>query len=345
MGYLSAPVAIRLHPSVRRHLTAYLTVASAGILALGLVTAPPDVDAVRSEVRAVHLAASALPNVAQRWDDLLRDFILSRGEPSVAKTSGGSAGVPVAVVETPTTDSVVPPTFDSPTDPASSTQKVDATALAATTTALSLPAPLLAIIGPILLFGPLIVLVILACPPCALINFLSYFLPLPTIPLAAAASTATVEAAVAPTLTSEPPLQANETKTAGVSEPATSHDKPSGTESKTSAGVAKDVDETAGTERASTEESGAVDAESPADDSEPTKSTEPPATPRRVVRDSLGTEKKTSDPSHRGNGGPATSEEPADGRAATAGSSSADSDSPDSPTKGHGSSEGGSGDA
>ena len=93
----------------------------------------------------------------------------------------------------------------------------------------------------------------------------------------------------------------------------------------------KGVTETAAAQRASAVQVTVKDTESAADASHSTKPADHPETPRPVKRDSLGAD-KTSDPSHRGNGG----------RAATAGSSS-DSSSIDSAVSGGGSSDGDSG--
>ena len=60
MGYAITSVA----SGSCRHLTAGVTVASAGILALSLVAVPPDVDVARNEIRAMRLAAHALPSAA-----------------------------------------------------------------------------------------------------------------------------------------------------------------------------------------------------------------------------------------------------------------------------------------
>jgi hypothetical protein len=71
---------------------------------------------------------------------------------------------------------------------------------------LSLVAP---IVGPLLLFGPLIVAVILICPPCALFDVLSYipsyfgiYLPVPALALASTAMVGET-ATDAPTLKSD----------------------------------------------------------------------------------------------------------------------------------------------
>ena len=54
-------------PSVRSHLAAGGAVAGAGILALGLVAAPPDANGAKVDALAVHLAAFALPPVAHSF--------------------------------------------------------------------------------------------------------------------------------------------------------------------------------------------------------------------------------------------------------------------------------------
>lgn len=333
------------HPSVRTYLTSGGAVASAGILALGLVAIPPDATA-RTEVRAVQLTAWTLPEVAEGWGALVREVTGRRTQPAILETSGGGAAdVPAAVANTSTGERTVPPRVVASTDVPTLRQEATASALAATPAALALPAPIAAFLGVLVLFGPLIVLVILACPPCAVINFLSYFLPIPTIPLAAAAATATVEepATVAPELTSDPssdapavPVVSNDKRTG--SERGSATETTTSTDQK-SAETPKDVTEPVATEPAPKEQGAVDDTEAPVDVTEPTKPAEPPATPRPVVRDSLGAEKKTSDPSHRGTGGRATTEEPAGSRAATAGSSPADS-SPTDASSARGSSDG-----
>jgi len=343
MGYANA---------IRTHLTTGSAVAGASILALGLVIATPDDHGARNEVRAVQLAARTLPTAAERWDASLREFIRNRIEPVANEVSGGrSADAPAAVVNSSTARVTTPPRMVSSTGPAVNFQKADATTLAASTTALAIPsifAPLEAVLGVLILFGPLIVLVVLACPPCAVINFLSYFLPIPTVPLVAAATTATVEESttVAPGLTSDTPQQTTEIEESDTSAPAVSDDKRTGvergslTEPKTSdeqmaTETVKDVTENVAPQQEPTEKSTVSDAEAQADNPEPTKPVSPQTTPRPVVRDSLGTEKKTSEPSHRGTGGRATTEGPAGSRAATAGSSSDDSSSDDDSSNGN----------
>lgn len=368
MGYTSMTVATRSCPSVRRHLTTGVTVASAGILTLGLVVVTPDFDA-RTEVRAVQLTASALPTAAQRWDAQLREFISNHTARVVP--AGAVADDFAAVVNTSSTDGGAQLTVDSTTDPATNTQSVAAAALATPTAAGSILDPILGIVTPILglllnpqallLFGPIILLVVLACPPCAVFNFFggiisSFLIDLAPVPALAAATTAMVEGTTtdAPS-TDEPALSdvssaAATPKSAADTSPAPRSKKldESTTEAETvneptSAETAKDATETVGADEVSTEKPTAKESESAGDASESTKPADRPETPRPVVRDSLGADKKTSDMSHRGNGGRATTKEPAGGRPATAGSSSADSSSTDSAASGGGSSESNSG--
>jgi hypothetical protein len=320
MGYTSATAGSRSCRSTRRRLTSSVTFASAGILALGLVTVPPDVDVARNEVHAVRLAAFPLPQAA--YLGALEKFIRDRAQTVVSVTKvavGGAANIPAAVVKTPTAGSTAPVSVDSAIGPRTDPHSLAATSLAATPAALSLPAPIAGVLGVLLLFGPLIVLVILACPPCALFNFLTFTIPslfIPFAPLAAVAqaSTATVEVDATPQEGGPvDPAPATETEKADVSAPVTSDDKRTGivrgtpmepakgTE-ETATETGEDVTETVGAEQASTEQPAASDAESPIDASDPTKPVARPASPRPVVRDSLGTDKKASDPAHRGKG-------------------------------------------
>jgi hypothetical protein len=355
MSYITAGA--RSSRSVRRHLTTGVTFASASILALGLVTVPPEVDAARTEVRAVRLVAFPLPQGPSLAG--LEKFIRDQAQSfvSVNKVAGGGAvDIPDAVLKIPTAGATAPVTVDSSTDPETNPPKADATALAATTTALAIPsipsifAPVAAVLGILLLFGPLIVLVILACPPCAVINFFSgivsfFGIYLPTVPLAAAttAATAEVDATIAPTLKSDLPSEGTETDKIDVPEPVKSSDKRTRADGPPSTKKVPDATETVAAEGEATEPVTAGDPEPAGNASEPTKPVVRKETPRPVVRDSLGADKETSDPSHRGNGGRSITEERADHKAARAGSSSADSSSADSASSAGGSSDGDSG--
>jgi len=348
MSYTSMSVATRSCPSVRRHLKSGVTVASAGILALGLVVVTPGFDGARTEVRAVELAARTLPTAAERWDAQLREFISNHTARVVA--DGGVADGSAAVVNTSTTDGRAQLTVESKTDPAIIGQSVEAAALVAPTAAVSILDPILGIVTPILglllnpgallLFGPIILLVVLACPPCAVFNFFtgiisSFLVDLAPVPALAAATTAMVEGTTMDTRLTDQnvvsDVPAADTSPAPKSKKLDQSSTEGGTENEqTPTEPVKGVTETAAAQRASAQAT-VKDTESAADATHSMKPADHPETPRPVKRDSLGAD-KTSDPSHRGNGG----------RAAKAGSSS-DSSSIDSAVSGGGSSDGDSG--
>jgi hypothetical protein len=80
-----------MRPFVRPRLTTGVTIASAGILALSLVTAPPHVNVARTEVRAVQIAAFALPPAA-----LLEKFMGNQAQtvlPVIPVVGGGAADI------------------------------------------------------------------------------------------------------------------------------------------------------------------------------------------------------------------------------------------------------------
>ncbi|MEO3758125.1 hypothetical protein ABGB19_07530 [Mycobacterium sp. B14F4] len=307
--------------------------ASAGILALSLVVAPSEVDdAIRPEVHPVQLAYFALPFAAPPGS--LLEQVLLKVQAPVPFTGGGDVGAAEISAATVT----APPTID----PAVDTHGAGAATLAATATPLEfglstiLP-PLLSlpVIGPIigiaLLFGPLIALVILACPPCALFNFLSYipsyfgiYLPVPALPLAAAAA---VEEA--PTLTSEPPSSEPATAALPASAAAPEATPPADTET---ADVSAKLpsDETARVTPTESTEAERVPADvAPQTDEESTRPTaagapEPsakptgqPTTPRRILHGSAGEDQQSR---------------PCDGVRSTAQNAATGSKKPESPS-------------
>jgi hypothetical protein len=209
MGYARKPVKsgrgakVSSCPSVRRHVTVAITVASAGILTLGVVTATPDVHDARSEVRAVRLAASALHPVTPPRQILVEIVgIQPHTAPPVALMLRSTADY--TAVATPTERVTIPLKVESAIDEVPKSQTVGANPLAATAVIpglFEILGPFInnPIVGPIVLFGTIIAVVILACPPCALFNFLTFSIPSLFIPFAplsavAAVSTATVDA-------------------------------------------------------------------------------------------------------------------------------------------------------
>jgi len=305
--------------SIRSHVTAAGAFAGAGILTLALVVAPPDSDGARTEVRAVQLTTLAAAPV-QFWG-AVEKFIGNR-IPAVAPVApvveGGGGTAPVVV--------------KSAAGPATNTQQVEAAAaLAAPPNPLAISggifAPIVAVVGLLLLFGPVILLVVLACPICAIVNELSYFLPLPTLPLAAAVPTATAEAEATstPELTNEPVMKKGSASLATTEEPA---DTPPVTKTRK-----VDVESpTVSTEQQPTAVNESEQAGS--ESTSATKPTEEPKTPRPVVRDSLDANEQQPDRPHHGKGDRSTSKT-ASGvdESATSESSSAAASSP----KGNGS--------
>ena len=140
MGYASTSVASgrcargSSCSSLRSHLAAGGAVASAGILALSLVAAPPDFNGARTELRAVQLAALALPTAASPAA-ILEQFISNQANtavPAAAVVPGGAAvDITTAAVTTPTAVVTAPLNVD----PAINGQQVNNTAAAATTAA------------------------------------------------------------------------------------------------------------------------------------------------------------------------------------------------------------------
>jgi hypothetical protein len=92
-------------PSVRSHLTRGVALASAGILAVSLVVAPPELDdATKPQVRTVQLASFTLPSAATLGALLQKIIIRSQAQPVVpvaGVAAGGAAEVSAADMKTP----------------------------------------------------------------------------------------------------------------------------------------------------------------------------------------------------------------------------------------------------
>jgi hypothetical protein len=328
MGYASA--------YVRRHLTAGLSVASAGILAVSLVAVPPDSRTARIEARSLQLTAVAVPQSV--YVSALEKFISNR----VAAVVPAGPAVHVVAQDVTTAVGAASLAVNSTTDPATHRQQAGATALAATPTAVSIPAPLAplaGIIGIALLFGPIILLVILACPICAIVNELSYlpsffgiYLPHPAL---AQASTAAVEseATTDRSLTSYLPSDdAGPGTTAEDVDATPAVPRKKGTVSQRTTSTT-DVTETATVQDLSTETEAVTEASTATDStSEPTKPKVRPSAPRPVVRESLEASEQQPGRPHRVKGSKtATAVDKADEseKPSTAGDSPAKGDSPD----------------
>jgi hypothetical protein len=305
--------------SIRSHVTAAGALAGAGILTLALVVAPPDSDGARTEVRAVQLTALAVSPAQFRG--ALEKFISNR-IPAVAPVApvvkGGGGTAPVTVKST--------------AGPATNTQKVETAALAAAPNPLAISggifAPIVAVVGILLLFGPLIVLVILACPICAIVNELSYFLPLPTLPLAAAVPTAMVEAEATstPELTNEPVMKKVSASLAATEEPA---EAPPVTKTRKVDVASPTVSTEPVTEYETLPTAVNESEQAGSESTSAAKPAKQPETPRPVVRDSLDASEQLPDRPHRGKGDhPMGKTAAAVDEAATSESSSAAAPSP-----------------
>jgi hypothetical protein len=326
-------------PSFRARLTGTGAVASAGILVLGLLTASPDVRGAENEVAAVRLAAAARFQAAP--STVLLDLV-DRGQvravvPITAVVDADRDGTPSSgrASAAGVTNSVALPS------PALADQSNAAAALTATAAAPILGAllqPLLSnpIIGPIigvtLLFGPIILLVVLACPPCAVFNVVSgliqsIIIDLTPVPALATVSAAMVEAqpAIDPASTSGAPPsdsapvaiaiagpadaartaetgEMNSSPTVGTTDPLAETEKLTSTEPTTEleqvpadeATAERDVTEPAEADNtlARPTAASAPEPAAAAPSSEPADSTERAETPRPVHRNSLGAGEK-----------------------------------------------------
>ena len=357
-------------PSVRSHLTACGAVASAGILAVGLVTAPPELPELnfaRTEVRAVQLATFSLSPPAPSGG-LLEQFLGNQARtvvPAAPAVKGGASDFTTAVAESPLT-------FGSASDPATDRQQVNNADLAATPTAFDLGAilgPLInnPIVGPVVLFGAIAFGFLVILPvewfvqtvygAIAGVLGLPPVLPLPgTITATAEADSTAAPILTRDSVSSDPVLAtlaaapadmapAAKSGKADVSPPVTSIDKRTRTEQMTSTEPATEnvqistdtetpmtgVAETAEEDEAPT---GPTAASAPepslsASTSKPAKPTLRPATPRPVVRGSLGVGEQLRDLPQRGNGGrPTTRTADAGDRAAAAAGASSVASSP-----------------
>jgi hypothetical protein len=288
-------------------------IVSAGILAVGLVIATPEPTHARIEVRPVHLTALALSPSA--YLGALQRFII-KGVPAPA---------PVGPAAKPNGADVSSFSSVDATGPTTKTSNVAAAALAAPIAAASILDPILGIVSPILglltnpaallLFAPIILLVVVACPPCALINFVttifqSFVIGLTPVAAVATAATLKTESTVEPMSTVEPPLDSGPSlkdapaiDARGVEKKRADDGAQEEYRKTTSEPVtpAEGVTETATTEQESTPPKDADGSESTTPDPkpEPEESHKQQATPRPVVRHSLAGDERQSDPPHR----------------------------------------------
>jgi hypothetical protein len=344
---------VLLWPSVRTYFTSSVAVASAGILALGLVVAPPDVPGARSEDRAVQLVALTLPSTAPSAA-ILEKFVRNQAQTSALVTrvvqGGGAADIntdataPLAFVRvgqpTGSPTQAVRTTAESTIDPAIERQLVNDSASVATTgdslgtLAFILALPFIVVVTPFAFAFFALLFVVSFIQGAIATEAIATAAPLASDPILS--DSARVTTATEVPADAKPATEAGK---ADVSPPVTSIDKRARTEPVTSK---KDVTETVEVEEESTEPTAVKASESSASDStsETAKPAGRPETPRPVVRDSLGSGKQLSEQSHPGNGGSTADDEPT-----TAGSSSVASSSHGSSSKGSRSSDGDSSDS
>ena len=304
----------------------------------------------------MQLAAFALPPAAHAAP-LLEKFIINQAKAVVpvipTVVPGGAADVATAGVTTPVT-------LDSALDPAINPQKLAAAPLAATTPAYDWTQD--PILYPIISFGfgvlvivvPVLIAAVIAIPQWlfeVVREVVESVFGLPAQPAVAGVSVATAEAkaTTAPTLTSDPTLSHSapvipakggpadaaptiETGKADVPSPVASK-KPANGNEKTSRDTATwtaDLTATANPEIST--EPRKVDAPKPSAGASPSESAKPyarSATPRSVVRGSLGVGEKSRDLPHARKGGePTMHTAPTGDKAATTRGDSSGGDSP-----------------
>ncbi len=184
-------VASRLRGSVRVVGLAAGAVVTSGILAISLVAVPPNLGDTRTEFTSPRLIVATSPLIRSTVDPGVKLVVNQR--------QSGAVSAPKTPPTPPTPRDVLNAAALVVDEPA-----VASVALAATATESiaqvfwGLIGPFVAnpILGPIVLFAPIILLVVLACPPCALFNFLTFTIPsffIPFAPLSAVSLASTLE--------------------------------------------------------------------------------------------------------------------------------------------------------
>jgi hypothetical protein len=192
-------------PSVRPYLTSGVAVASAGILAAGLVTAPPEVSVARTEVRGVQLIAFALPSTAPSAA-VLEQFVRNQGQTVLPLiTEVGTADSLGAVRSTGSPTQVIDATAQSLGDPLRESQQVTSAALVD-----SSGFTIEGLLGGLLLAGFFIVAVPVFWTVVIVTSAINVVLDalglplLPNVPDPPFGPTPVVTAAAAPTVTTDP---------------------------------------------------------------------------------------------------------------------------------------------
>ena len=341
----SGPCARALsRPSVRSHFITGGAVASAGILALGLVVAPPDVSVARTEVRAVRLAALTLPSTvssAAVLEMFVRNQVQTNAPVTRVIPSGGAADIKTAVATLPrvfvradeSTGFRTQVTPAATIDPAIENPGVNTASVATLGASLGdLPTILfnLVVVAPfaIAFFG-LIALVSFLQGVFAPVGALATAAPLASDPMVSDSARVTSEM--------QAPADAKAATDAGsadISPQVATVDKRTNTEQ---VKPKKDTAETVEPEEVSMRPTAVSDVEPSGDAAGSEKPTAPRATPRPVVRTSLRADEQQPDPPHRDKGGHPNGRTAATIDDATGSGSSSESPSPaGSSSKGRG---------
>jgi hypothetical protein len=360
--------------AVRVRLSAVGAVGGAGILVLGLVTAPPDSNNARTEIRTLRLSAFTRP-LATPPREFLRiatSAALLTVVPVASAVPGDAADITAGKLLMPLAFSSTKDSTPEPEDPVTNRQDVTDNAAVAVpnnaalavpnNAAVAVPAavldPINAVLGPILAFAFLALLFGVLLPAGYLVGqfyrITEGWSPL-SAPLAlSGVSVATAEANATsdPTLMNESPVSDSApvaTAKEGLSEAASTAETERVTSMKHSARAeqvstsmptsTKDVTETAASDEASTETTSAPASSASASTSESAKPAGRRATPRPVVRHSLDGGEQLGDLGHRRNGGHPTTRRVAVNDEA-AGPSSVTSSPAASSSKGSGSASG-----
>lgn len=386
-SFVTTSAAARLRPGDSPRSQLYVTtggaVAGAGILALGLVAAPPHVDAIDTEVRAVQLSVLSLPPAAhlRAFESLIGEQLqlVVRGAEVVV---GGPADIPAAAKPTPTVRVTTPMALDSGIDAplvsdsgndrTTNTPMLASAALAASTgdydwTQDPVLYPIISFGLGVLLFVVPVILAFVLWPVLPLLQAIQDLFQPPAQPAVDGASIATVDVngAEAPQFTTGPlphlssvdaatSKSVNPEATAGrgqagvavavkatepetSTEQMTSTDPTSGNEIPPGAVTSTvDVTEYVEVEQVSTEAT-VVDVPDPpagAVPSEPGKPAGRAATPRPLVRDSLGLGEKLRDRLQSADGARPTTRPAEAGDGADKGGPSTGASSSDAPNGG-----------
>lgn len=157
----------------RRTLPTACAIAGAGTLVVGLVIAPPDTERSRPATTPVQLTAFVLTPATTTALPRTLAAVPVALDPAVLTAAAKALDATTILVDA-TLGAYPKPTMGAPAlDSVSRSTSQDVNTAALTTDAVDIRGLILSIVGPIILFAPIIAIVILACPPCAVVNFVT----------------------------------------------------------------------------------------------------------------------------------------------------------------------------